>query len=174
MLKIKKKGQLKIQQMMVMIIMVTLFFVLVGMFILVVKVSDLKQKATILQENNAKLLVSKIANSPEFSCGESFGTGMSSCIDADKVMSLKKNIGDYNNGAFWGINGLEIREIYPKPKGVECTSSTFPDCDKIILISNTNGTWVSNFVSLCKKESINSQVYNKCNLAKILVSYPGA
>ena len=134
-----KKGQLKIQQMIIMILAVTLFFVLAGMLVLVTQVSSLKAKSTIIQSDNAKLLVSKIADSPEFACGDSFGTQMSSCIDADKVFNLKNLISKYGNGNFWGIQGLEIRKIYPDNNGTECTSSNFPNCD-IITLSTSSRT----------------------------------
>lgn len=168
-----KKGQLKIQQMTFMLLAVTLFFVLAGMFVLITQVNGLKQKASTLQQENAQLLVSKISDSPEFSCGDSFGTGMSSCIDADKVISLKNNLNLYGNGSFWGIQGLQIRTIYPQGDNLECTTSNFPNCDIITLIPNNNGTGVSDIVSLCGYSSNNGQSLIKCNLAKIIVTYQG-
>jgi hypothetical protein len=171
---VNKRGQLKIQQMVMMILAVTLFFVLAGMLILVFTLSNLKQKATQTQADNARLLVSKIADSPEFSCGDSFGTGLSSCIDGDKVINLKSLIGDYGNGKFWGVSGLEIRKIYPKNNGTICTGGNFPNCDRMILIPQTNGTGVSNFVSLCYLKSEQGNPYVKCDLAEAIVTYSGA
>ncbi|MFZ1970904.1 MAG: hypothetical protein WAU65_01860 [Candidatus Nanoarchaeia archaeon] len=169
-----KKGQLKIQQMTFMLIAVTLFFVLAGMFVLVTSVNGLKQKASVLQQDNAQLLVSKISDSPEFSCGDSFsnyfGTGMSSCIDVDKVISLENNLKIYGNGTFWGVQGIQIRTVYPQTDNVECTISNFPNCNKITLIPTNNGTGTSNIVSLCGY-SINGSI--ECNLAKIIVTYQG-
>jgi hypothetical protein len=169
-----KKGQLKIQQTTMMLLAVTLFFVLAGMLVLVTQVSSLKSKATIIESDNAKLLVSKIADSPEFSCGDSFGTGMSSCVDADKLINLKNNISIYSNGNFWGVQGLQIRKIYPNNNGIECTSANFPNCDVITLIPNTNGTGVSNFVSLCGDYNVNGSVFSRCDLAEIIVTYQGS
>ncbi len=168
-----KKGQLKIQQMAIMLLAVTLFFALAGMIILATQFSNLKERATIIEADNAKLLVSKIASSPEFSCGESFGTGMSSCIDADKVINLRNNIENYDYGGFWKVDGIEIKTIYPENQGIECTMMNYPDCDSITLIKS-NGTGVSNFVSLCGKRNINGKIYDKCALAKIIVTYQGA
>jgi len=158
--------------MIMMILAVTLFFALIGMFILVISLSNIKQKAAILQQDNAKLLVSKIADSPEFSCGNSFGTGMGSCIDLDKVIEFRNFIRNYGNGAFWGIQGLEIRQIYPK-NDVECTDSTFPNCGKITLIPfpSTGGTGVSNFVSLCHFYSSDGQPRTRCSLGEIIITY---
>jgi hypothetical protein len=171
-MKDNKKGQLKIQQMAVMLLAVTLFFALAGMLILATQFSDLKQRATTIQADNAKLLVAKIADSPEFSCGNSFGTSTSSCIDADKVINLKENINQYGNGNFWGVDGIEIRKIYPLSNGTECTMQNYPDCDTITLIKS-NGTGVSNFVSLCGKRNVDGNVYDKCEMAKIIVTYTG-
>ena len=156
-----------------MILAITLFFVLVGMLILATNLSNLKQKATALQQDNARLLASKIANSPEFSCGNSFGTGMSSCVDIDKVMALKSKIGDYKNGNFWGITGLEIRKIYPKNQGRECTKDNFPNCGKITLIQSNKGTGISNFVSWCEFDSNGGNPYPRCYLGKIIITYTG-
>ena len=69
---VNKKSQMKIQQMAFMLIAIMIFFALVGLIILTVGFSGLKEKATALQEENANLLVSKLANSPEFSCGQAF------------------------------------------------------------------------------------------------------
>ena len=160
--------------MMIMLLAVTLFFVLAGMLVLVTQVSNLKASSTIIQSDNAKLLASKIADSAEFSCGASFGTvEMSSCIDADKVINLKNFIKEYGGGNFWGVQGLQIRKIYPDNSGIECTSSNFPNCDVITLIP-INGTGVSNFVSLCGQYNVNGQIYSRCDLAKIIISYQGS
>lgn len=165
-----KSGQLKIQQMAVMLLAVTLFFALAGMLILATQFSDLKQRAATIQADNAKLLVAKIADSPEFSCGNSFGTAMSSCIDADKVINLKEKINEYGNGNFWGVDGIQIRRIYPPSNGTECTMENYPNCDLITLIKS-NGTGVSNFVSLCGKRNVEGNIYDKCEMAKIIVTY---
>jgi len=164
-----KKGQMKIQQMAFMLIAVMMFFALIGLLILTVKFSGLKEKATELSEKNAMLLVTKLANSPEFSCGNAFGGTRGSCIDADKAMSLKKNIDKYED--FWGVSGIEIRKIYPAIQGeVECAGQNYQECNKITLISG-KGTSTENFVSLCRKEFDGEKNYDKCELAKILVSY---
>ena len=164
-----KKAQLKIQQMVFMLLAVTLFFVLVGMLVLALKFSGLKDSATELEEKNAMLLVSKIANSPEFSCGKAFGKSRTNCIDADKVMMLKNHIDKYDN--FWGREtNIEIRKIYPAGDLV-CTQSKYPNCNLINLQSEKINIEHSNFVSLCRKENIDGEVYDKCELAKIIVSY---
>jgi hypothetical protein len=168
---VMKKGQFKIQQMAFMLMAVTLFFALVGMFIIAVKFSGLKESATALEEKNAMLLVTKLANSPEFSCGEAFGSSRINCIDADKVMMLHENIDKYIN--FWGVSNVEIRKIYPSEDSkIICDLGNYPDCNVIQLRSKeVTGYDMSNFVSLCRKESFDEEVYDKCELARIMVSY---
>lgn len=165
------KAQMKIQQMSFMLIAVTLFFALVGVGVVVVKFSDLKDTATSLEEENAILLVSKLANSPEFSCGESFGTLKTNCIDFDKVMMLKENIGEYEE--LWDVSNIEIRKIYPEQnKEISCTSRNYPDCNYIKLIDKkSTGFDYSNFVALCRKEQVDNRIETKCELGKIFVRY---
>jgi hypothetical protein len=166
----RKSGQLKIQQMAFMLMAVTLFFVLVGMFVLVFRFSGLKQSATMLEEENAMLLVIKLANSPEFSCGESFGSNRINCIDADKIMMLKENIDKYSG--FWGVAEIKVRKIYPNNEDIICTSVNYQNCGVIKVFSKNVNLLPpsSNFVSLCRKESYNGEIYNKCELAKLMIS----
>ena len=165
-----KKGQLKIQQMAFMLMAITLFFVLVGVFVLAIKFSGLKESATILEEENAMLLVTKLANSPEFSCGEAFGINRINCIDFDKVMMLKENIIKYIG--FWDVSNIEIRKIYPVDGEIMCNIGNYPDCNVIRLHQKEiSGAGLSNFVSLCRNESFNEEIYNKCELAKLILRY---
>jgi hypothetical protein len=164
-----KKAQLKIQQMAFMLMAVTLFFVLVGMFVLVMIFSGLKESAQELEEKNAILLATKLANSPEFSCGFSFEETKLACVDADKMMVLKENVDRYNN--FWGISNVEVRKIFPAESDVECSFGNYPDCNILKLREREMvGTGeAKNFVSLCRKESFEGEVYDKCELAIITV-----
>lgn len=164
-----RKAQMKIQQMAFMLMAITLFFVLVGMFFIVIQVSNLRDSAGVLEERNALLLVTKLANSPEFSCGEVFGTGNLNCIDADKVMALKENINTYKN--FWDVENIEIRTIYPSETEKECTAQNYPDCNLIKIREGNISSEHSNFVSLCRKDYSNERTIDKCEVAKILVSY---
>ncbi|MBT3404739.1 hypothetical protein HN832_02600 [archaeon] len=167
-----KNAQVKIQQMAFLLLALTLFFVLVGLFVIVFRFAGLKESATALEEKNALLLTTKIANSPEFSCGNVYGTGNINCMDGDKIMALKNNIEDY--GGFWGsgVYNIEIRKIYPIQKEKECDLSNYPDCNTIrIITGEVKGFSTENFVSLCRKESESGKPYNKCELAKVLISY---
>ncbi|MBU2615493.1 MAG: hypothetical protein KKC19_00115 [Nanoarchaeota archaeon] len=160
-----KKGQMKIQQMAFMLIAVTLLFVFVGIFFIKIMLSEVNQSAESLEEKNALLTVARLADSPEFSCGSAFGTSKSNCVDFDKVMSLSEISDRYSS--FWGVEGINIRRIYPAIEGV-CTTENYPDCGEINLFSE-EGVGVSNFISLCRK----SEQGNVCDVARITVYYGG-
>jgi hypothetical protein len=167
---LNKQAQMKIQQMSFLLLAVFIFFALVGMFLLKIKVTGITDTATTLQENNAMLLVTKLANSPEFSCEFAYGTEKTDCIDADKVMVLKENIEKYSG--FWGVTNIEIRKIYPKNRNITCTSTNYPNCDTINLFDKPiSGNDKSNFVAWCRKEKYNDEIQNSCELARISVSY---
>jgi len=168
--KMNNKAQMKIQQMSFMLIAVTLFFILVGVFFLSIMISTMRKTASSLEEKNAMLLVSKLANSPEFSCGNSFGTSMTGCIDFEKLISLQGRKEDYED--FWGVAEITIRKIYPSTGNIVCDYSNYPDCDIIEIVDkNVNKQPAnSNFVSLCRKETDGSIVYDKCELALLTVS----
>ena len=170
---LNKKAQIKVQQMAFMLIAVTIFLVMAGMFILMIRFSSLKDTAKLLEEKNALLLTSKVADSPEFSCGNAFGSPRSNCIDTDKVMALKgSRLQNYDG--FWGIDGLEIRKVYPAEasSSAECSLENYPQCGRITLIESSKGTGISNFVSLCRKEqNQDSLVYDKCEIGMIIITY---
>jgi len=166
---VSSRGQMKIQQMIFMIVAVTLLFILVGVFFLSINLSNLKKSSVNLAEENSMLLVSKLANSPEFSCGNAFGSSRTNCIDFDKVISLKGRT-EYSD--FWGVAKIEIRKIYPNQGDTLCTSKNYPDCGVLkILDKNVKILpYSSNFVSLCRKETDGKIVYDKCELAMLLIA----
>ncbi|MEK6812171.1 MAG: hypothetical protein AABX76_01285 [Nanoarchaeota archaeon] len=170
-----RKGQMKIQQMAFMLIAVTVFFALVGMFVLTIVFSNMKASAAVLEEKNALLLASRLANSPEFRCGNAFGTERANCVDFDKVMALKKGIKKYSQAGFWGVSKIEIIKIYPTgaSSNVLCTLENYPECGRIEILPAGEGTGVSNFIVLCRKEYNGGQVQNVCELAKIVITYKG-
>jgi len=167
---VNKKAQMKIQQMAFMLVAITLFFILVGLFILAIQFAKIRGIATDLNEENAQRLVTVLANSPEFACGDSFEFGDSNCVDFDKVMALKQNSEKY--GEFWGVASIEIVKTYPKDDG-ECLINNYEECGivKVFETDKKSGPAQSVFVSLCKKESENEKVYGKCEIAKLLISY---
>jgi hypothetical protein len=166
-----KKGQLKIQQTAFMLLAVTLFFMLAGMFFLVIQYNNLKSTATDQEEENTQMLVTRLANSPEFSCQNSFDNAGTNCIDLDKVIVLNQNISKYKG--YWGdISNIEIRKVFPKENTVLCTLQNYPNCNSIRIYNEyVNGTYKTNFVSICRKEIDNDKTYDKCELAQLMVAY---
>lgn len=165
-----KKAQFKTQQMAFMLIAIVVFFALVAIFVLAFNLSSLKETANLLEEQNAMLLVSKLANSPEFSCGEAFGGTRVNCIDFDKIMALKQSISKYRY--FWGISNIEIRKIANSEQEIPCSLSNYPNCNVMKLLENSStGYDYSNFVSLCWKENSGQEIYDKCEIGKLIIRY---
>ena len=55
---------------------------------------------------------------------------------------------------------------------VPCTFQNYPNCNIINLISDdVIGTYYSTFVALCRKEAKEGYYYDKCELAKLMVSF---
>lgn len=170
----KQKAQLKIQQMTFMLLAVTLFFVLIGMFFLTMNLSNLKQERTELSQKNAMLLATKVANSPELKCSQFQGEEIG-CIDADKLMILKDRIDKYDfpgDETFWGSDtNIKVKKIYPEISDKECTFSNYPDCGYIELFDEEISAEYSNFVLLCGKASNSGVLYDKCEIAKLMINY---
>jgi hypothetical protein len=164
------KGQMKIQQMTFMLVAVTLLFILVGVFFLSIRLYNVRKTATNIEEKNVMLLVSKLANSPEFSCGNAFGSSRTSCVDFDKLIALKYRIDEDSD--LWGVAKIELRKIYPSEGNIICSESNYPDCDILTLLDKDVNTQpaVSNFVALCRKDSNGIIIYDKCELALLMVS----
>jgi hypothetical protein len=168
----QKAGQMKINQLSFMLIGVTIFLALVGIFGMNIWVGSLHNTKSTLEEENAFLLATKLANSPEFSCGEAFGSSRDNCIDLDKVMALKAESEKYED--FWGIYNIEIRKIYPRNNGVLCTFQNYPNCDVITLFNKPiSGGDTGTFVALCRKELREDYIQDRCNLGKLYLSYEG-
>ncbi|PIN90241.1 hypothetical protein COU57_03985 [Candidatus Pacearchaeota archaeon CG10_big_fil_rev_8_21_14_0_10_32_14] len=171
----RRLGQLKIQQMAFMLIAIMIFFVLIGMFFMVYQVSNLRAKATELEEQNARKLISKLANSPEFSCGRSFRDGEVDCVDFDKLMILKDQSKNY--GDFWGVAEIQIEKIYPKLlSNVTCSFQNYPNCRDITIYNEkvNKKSYVTNYVALCRKDIYNREETKNievCELAKIKIRY---
>lgn len=166
-----KKAQMKIQQMAFMLIIVTLFFALIIMIVLSSWLSSLKGSAQDIREEKARRIVSAAANSPELSCGEYFGSAKVDCIDMDKMISLKQRAEKYEN--FWGsdIENIELIILYPKSEKKECTFGTYPQCNYINLFNKPEGIHEENYVLACRNENLAEEIYNKCSIAKLFVTY---
>lgn len=161
------KGQMKIQQMAFVLIALTILFALVGLFFAGDKIGNINQKKETVQENNALRLAATIANAPEFSCGSAYGKTRVNCIDLDKIMALKTRIDLYED--FWGVGGITIIKTAAETNA-ECTFEEYQDCGVFNVLegSRTGRDYVS-YVSLCGKERGEVRVYDKCEIAKLIV-----
>ncbi|MEK6824706.1 MAG: hypothetical protein AABY02_02520, partial [Nanoarchaeota archaeon] len=118
------KGQMKMQQMAMVLVAFVIFFVLVGVFVLSVKLSSVRESAGSARENEARALVHKLASTPEFSWTYE---DCSACVDLDKLFLLKDQ--DAYRG-FWGsyISMIKVQRLYPNDgtEYLECTSGNYP------------------------------------------------
>lgn len=163
--KMNKRSQLKIQQMAFMLMAVFLFFVLVGLFWLMLSSQSMKKEVNLLAKNDAIEHARMLASSPEFTCGDY-------CIDADRVLVLL-NRTVYKN--FWNVESIEIRTVYPEnTQEVPCTMVNFDSCNYLNVYNkrqDEQASKVSSYVSLCKRTREGDYIYNKCQLAKIIIGY---
>lgn len=158
-----KKAQLKIQEMAFMLMAVIIFFVMAGMFFLVILYNDLSNQANLLEKERAISTAVNIANTPEFSCGEPL------CIDSDKllVMQGRKAYED-----FWPITSLVVTKIGDKER-IRCNEKNYPNCNYFEIFDKNVGSeqGVETFVSLCRKQEINEYFYDKCEIGRVIVGF---
>lgn len=164
------RGQLKIQQMIFMLLAITLFFSLVGLFFLTYSLGDIKQGFIDIQKENAQKIVSILSNSAEFSCSSK----RQNCIDMDKALIMKDRE-EYIK--FWQVDSIEIRKLYPfEGKEIECSIGNYPNCNILkVFQKRDNGADLiaqqDNYVSLCRKEVKNGEIYEKCDFGLLIVGF---
>lgn len=162
-----KKAQLKIQEMAFMLLAVFLFFTLVGLFVLSIVYSNLKDSATEIAEERTLSSLISLADSPELSCVAS----KTNCIDGDKLISL---VGKKSYENFWPYSSLKVIKLTGFEKNenqlVECNLANYPNCDLFVVYDKkvSNERAISSFVALCRKEFENGYTYDKCEIAKIV------
>ena len=160
----------------IMLLVVTIFFAMVGMLILSLTVGGIRESADDLRAMNAMTLANNIANSPELRCGSAFGGTEVICIDLDKAMILKENLDLYKigNENFWGRDlSIRISRLYPIQDEFPCTGlADYPNCQYIDLFEeNVNGTRAENFALLCRRAKVGDSFQNKCEIGRISITY---
>lgn len=158
-----KKSQFKIQQMTFMLVAVTVFFVLVGLFWLSFQYSGLKKQANQLTESRASAIVEFLSSQSEFSCGEDY------CIDTDKLIVLA-NRSVYRE--FWPVSYIKIRAL----EGNEtiCNKANYPDCNVYEVYTNPeieSKSSIGSFVALCRHEKLEDYPIQICKLGRITIGY---
>jgi len=157
-----KKGQLKIQEMIFMLLGVVLFFILVGLFALTLLYSNVQKEARIIAETKTLSSITNLADSPEFAC-----VGKSNCVDFDKALALSTNK-NYQN--FWPFSSLAVLKINPQNNSiVDCNLANYPNCDKLVVYDKNvkQEKVIASFVAICRTEN-EEGIYEKCELGKFL------
>jgi len=163
---VNKRGQLKIQEMAFMIIAVVVLFALLGLFVFTIVHANLTKSANENAQAKALAVITRLADSPEFSCLGS----RPNCIDSDKLIAMVDRQ-DYKN--FWPFNSLIIIKSTSlnksEDKMIDCTFANYPDCDRFTVVpkKSNNEKLVSSYVALCRKESIDNIIYDKCEIARV-------
>lgn len=161
-----KKAQYKIMQMAFMVVAVFIFFLMVGIFFFNFQTQKLKETAQVSNEQKTLVLISSIANSPEFHCSSS----SSMCVDFDKakILSLDKYGSLYTD--FWPVSSIEIRIIDSSyDKIVSCKNKNLDNCNYYQIYNEENKTEImkySSYITLCEKKQVN---IDNCKLAQLIV-----
>ena len=161
-----KRSQLKIQEMIFMILGVFLFFALAGLFALSMFSSNLNKSVNQVASDRSLNALMVISDSPELNCVDS----IPNCIDEDKLIALINN-SDYKN--FFPFSSLSILKESGFNKSedqmIDCSLDNYPDCDIFRVYSNQEDEkTLSTYAAICRTESINSNPYYKCEIAKII------
>jgi len=164
-----KRSQFKIQQMMFMLLAVTIFFALVVMFWLAFSSSNLRSQAEELEKEKAIFVSQFLSGSSEFSC-TSKGGGY--CIDTDKIINLQ-NRKAYEE--FWPVAFVKVRKLDRKNEDVVCNKANYPDCNVYKVYENNKieyeGVGIGSFVALCRYEDVLGYPTRMCDIGKIIIGY---
>ena len=146
-----------------MLLALVLFFIIAGLFFVIISNSGLRGQASFIKTQQAISSAQTLADSPELSYGKHLA------IDQDKLVALK-NISSFDN--FWNLQGLVIKKQYPvSPTNIECNGANYALCNTFTLKSPPIEDYVelTSFVSLCRKQVKSSYVYDKCEIGTISV-----
>ncbi len=161
-----KKSQVKIQEMIFMLIGLTVFLGIVFLFFLSISLSGLKTSAQASSREGAIMLISRLASSPELECAQN---EVSLCVDADKVMALM-NRQEYRR--FWKVASLKIEKTFPPSnRTIQCSMTNYPNCNTFTIIRNLTSNIIedASYVSLCRIEYQAGYPYTLCDMGKIIV-----
>lgn len=161
-----KKGQFKIQQTAFMLLGITLFFVLVGLFFLIFQSQNLREEATSYSKSQSIAVSKFLSSTTEFNCVDE-----EYCVDTDKLIILKDK--DYRN--YWpsDISYIKIRKTFPKEEVIICTKNNYPDCNTYNIYDENKGSESSagSFISLCRWEKVGGYSEKVCDFGKLIIGY---
>ena len=161
---VEMRGQMKIQQMAVMIVAVFFFFVLVGLFFLGIMFKDVKGSAGDLQRAQAISSLSVIADMPELN----YDSSWSMSLDEDKLRIMSGDFGEVYD-LFWPVASVEVYRVYPRfdevkeCPGVGCNHYGIYDSGQ------SNVKTYSTYVAICEKVRESGSTYDDCEVGKLVV-----
>lgn len=151
---LRKKAQLKIQEMAFVLVAVVFLFSLVFLFYARFQNTQMIEQAQVLREFRSATLLKVVAGLPELQCSLQ-GQGISVCIDKDKLAEFSEMQADYSE--LWSnsnIAKIEIEEVYP-------------GSEKFLVYSRpaNNTITYSTYIPLCA-----GGYQAKCAIAKIKIA----
>ena len=158
------RGQMKIQQMAVMIVAVFFFFILVGLFFLGIVFRDVKGGAEDLQRAQAISSLGVIADMPELN----YDSSWSMSLDEDKLRIMSGEFGGGYN-SFWPVAFIGVYKVYPRfDEVVECPGV---GCNYYSIYDSgqSNVKTYSAYVSICKKVRESGSTYDECEIGKLVL-----
>jgi len=161
MVNIRKKADMKIQQMTFMILFVFIFFSFAGLFFVSIQQGKLNENFNALQRESAIASVETIANMPELNCDSS----RTLCLDEDKIVTFATISKSYKN--FWPVASIKVRKVFPKNvKDIKCPAV---NCSyyEIYNSNQTNIIEYGTFVSICKAVRNEGVVQEICELGRL-------
>ncbi len=154
------KAQFKIQQMAFMILAVFLFFILIGLGFLSFQTKSLQGNYQQLQMDQAISSLQVLTDMPELSCGYL-------CLDEDKLRVMSRKSEQY--AQFWPVASIKVYKVYPAFDSlIKCPTA---NCNYFeIYDSNQQNTQeYSTYISLCKRVKEQDNIYDKCEIGKLVV-----
>ncbi len=161
------KGQFKIQQMVFVLVATMIFFGIVAVFYVSIRLGSIKGDVQDERQEAVIAQVRKMSGTPEFIW--SAWEDCASCVDIDKVFLLK-NRTSYQG--FWkDVALLKLVRVYPRYQTSECTTVSYPRCNEITLIEKPGYQSYEAFVSLCRYDGAIEQ--SRCELGKVVIGFEG-
>lgn len=157
-----KRGEMKIQQMVLMIIAIFIFFILVGLFVLNIKLRGLTNSAESLQRQETIAILKMLTSVTELS----YSSSCYNCLDEDKLEVLASS-DSYDQ--FWPIASLNVYKIHPPFKTEQLCPGVNCNYYEPFKSSQNVTEEISTYINLCKKRMNEGTVYDSCEIAKILV-----
>jgi len=158
------RGQMKIQQMAIMIIAVFFFFVLVGLFFLGIMFKDVGSGAEQLHKEQAISSLRVIADMPELN----YDSSWSMSLDKDKLRIMSGEFGEVYD-LFWPVASVGVYKVYPRFNEVkECPGV---GCNYYGVYDNgqSDVKTYSTYVAICEKVRESGSTYDDCEVGKLVV-----